>query len=298
MRKIIKPIVFQPQINWILSRFLKPFSKVLPSKVKIPVHGFHQIKVNKNTRFSMEAHYTSHLSRLLFWDGIRGFEYGSVRVFTELIKSSNVFLDIGANVGYYSLLASKINKDISVYAFEPFPDSVKAMQRNVTKNGAGNISIISLALSDEEGDTEFFYKIHPGFPGQELQLSGDNSLVNFKMDDRKTIKVKQTTLDRYLSENIIRHVDLMKIDTETTEHRVLRGAEHTVKKFRPIILCEVIKNFNEKLIEQFFGDMDYRFYKIEPNQLMECTSICDLQEEKNDFFFVPPEKHTRVQAFL
>ncbi len=298
MRNLIRNFIFQSQINYVSSRFLKPFSILIPSKLKVPIHGFFKVRIDRNTFFYLEGFYTSALSRMVFWGGIKGFEYGSVRVFMEMIRNASIFLDIGANIGYYSILAAKCNPHIKILAFEPFPDAITAFERNINKNQIQDIDIVGYALSNKEGKTDFYYRVDNNFKQQKLELAGDNSLVNFKNDEREKITVESITLDKYLSKHPVETVDIIKIDTETTEYLILQGAIDTIKKFRPVIFCEVLKGFHESEIESYFNELDYLFYLVEPNSLKPCTSISQIDEEKNDFIFVPKEKSDLIKAFL
>lgn len=298
MYLLLKRFLLYSPVNRILTRTLRPASPLLPDKLKIPAQGFFRLKISRRNTFLIEAHYTSLVSRLLFWDGITGFEYGSVRVMMELLKKSRGFVDIGANIGYYSLLACRLNPEIRVLAFEPFPDSADAMMRNINRNGFDRITLVREALSDRSGSTDFFYKVHPDFPKETFQLAGDNSLINFKQDERKTIPVKISTLDDYLQRHPGQQVDLMKIDTETTEHLILKGAKETIRRHRPIILCEVLRNFHEETLEQIFSKLRYRYFKVQPGGLAVADNIRSMSEAKSDFFFAPEEKAGHLMEFV
>src|SRR5690606_323848 len=126
--------------------------------------------------FKMTTNPTNAVTKFLFWGNVEGFEYHATKVFIELVKNSSVFLDIGANIGYYSLLASAVtDKKIKVFAFEPMPAIYDYLLKNIKCNGFSNISPYALALSDAKGEAEFYSvtnKKFISFP----QLTGDGSL--------------------------------------------------------------------------------------------------------------------------
>ncbi len=76
------------------------------------------------------ANPTSYGSKQLFWHGHQGFEASLFPLFVDLIRDASVFFDVGANIGYYSLLASVYNPSIEVHAFEPLPAPFKYVGLN------------------------------------------------------------------------------------------------------------------------------------------------------------------------
>jgi precorrin-6B methylase 2 len=76
-------------------------------------------------------------------------------VFAEHVRHGGVVWDIGANIGFYSLIASRlVGEDGKVFAFEPLPANLDAIARNIALNGVENIEVVGLALSDRVGTAE------------------------------------------------------------------------------------------------------------------------------------------------
>ena len=289
--------VFNPFVNRLLSRMLKPFRRFLPERFLFPVCGFFKLNIAPSTFINIEGHYTSFITRKLFWNGITGFEYDSVVIFKELIKKANVFYDIGANLGYYSLMAEKINPDIKVFAFEPFPDAIKAFKRNISKNNFQHIHIVPVGLADKFGEDTLFYRINVDFPDG-LQLAGNNSMVNFKDNRNKQIQIKTQTLDSFADSQNHASLDFIKIDTETTEFIILSNGMKTIQTFRPVILCEVLPGNNEYKLEAFFTSLNYLFFRVEKGGVILLPKLEVVGDDENDFFFVPKEKIEIMDHFI
>jgi len=295
--KIFK-FIFIPIINFPLSRILRPFSSWIPVKYHFPVIGKYHLQIDTNHSIYLEGHYTSHLSKLIFWQGVRGWEYDNIRLFIELIQKSDTFLDIGANIGYYSLLASGLQPHIRTIAFEPFPDAYAALNDNIQINGFKNIQAESIALSDQKGTFDFFYKVNPTFKDYKYQLAGDNGLVDYDEDVRQQSTVNTITLDEYMESQNLDQIDLMKMDTETTEYFILKGGQKTLSKFQPIIMCEVLKGFHEKELEELLRSLNYTFFKVTPMGLKASDTIIQNKTHQNQYFFVPTQKHDLIQDLI
>lgn len=282
--------LFFPPVNWVISRALRPFGRLLPEKLRFPVVGFFRVRIDRTTSIRVEGHYTSLVTRLLFWKGVSGFEYDNVRTLIPLLKDARVFIDIGANIGYYSLVAAAINPGLKIIAFEPFPDAFEVMNRNIRANGFSNIHTERLALSNVTGQANFFYKVNKDFPHDKYQLAGDIGLVDYYHGDMRTTQVMTTTLDDYVTQNNLGAVDIMKVDTETTEHLVLKGGLDTLRRFSPIIQSEVLTGYNETQLEEVLRDLGYSFYKVKGAKLVQRSTLQEGSEQKTDYFFVPHGK--------
>lgn len=295
--KVLK-FIFIPGINRILSRLLRPFAKLIPVRYHFPVMGFFKVNVSRVVSFYIEGHLTSYITTVCFWEGIKGFEYNSIRIFTDLVKEANLFIDIGANIGYYSLLAASINNRLNVIAFEPFHDACEALKLNITYNRFSNIRVEKTALSDKPGNATFYYTIHKDFPDYKYQLGGKNSLVELRDSLYGKTEVSTMTLDDYAMQNTIDVADLIKMDTEATEYFILKGSETLIKRCKPIILCEVLTGTNEEEMEELMLRLGYGFYKVEDKGLRPESSLKNLPDHKNDYFFVPGEKEYLIQKYL
>jgi len=147
-----------------------------------------------------------------------------------------IFLDVGANVGKYSvIIGNQLGKNGKVFAFEPEPSNLKAFKKNLKLNKLINVSIIPLACSDKKGRLKLYLNENN---------SGGHSLI-----EKQThfIGVEVDTLDNLIEKYKIKKVDLIKIDVEGGEVGVLTGAKKILRKDHPKIIFEA---WNEKCLNR------------------------------------------------
>ena len=198
------------------------------------------------------------VSNQVFWRGWQGYEPETVPLFYRLACDSAVILDIGAYVGFFSLLAGHANPRSRVFAFEPLPLAYERLLQNVARNALSNVTSVATAIGREEGEVEFFHQSPAAAAvtasDGEAAIPCSSSLSEaFFMPGAQGLvstKVRVTTMDGFLGGQNIETVDLVKIDTETTEPDVLEGMTATLRRSRPAIFCEVLGN---ALIERLEG---------------------------------------------
>lgn len=161
----------------------------------------------------------------LFWLGSK--DYWDTYHLRRLLQRGSVLFDVGANFGYYAItLAATLRSECRVYAFEPFPSSYERLLTNISLNGlTETISAHRLALSDQEGAASMSIRIGGNSGSARLDSSGQSII--------------RTTLDVFCITHRIDQLDLLKIDVEGHEERVLRGAAQTIRKHRPLIFIEL-----------------------------------------------------------
>jgi FkbM family methyltransferase len=184
----------------------------------------------------------------------------------DYLKSQNleefICLDVGANIGYWSKFLVYIGKVASLHSFEPDPVTCKILQKNLL--GSGSV-VNQAAISDFDGVLDLF--INPTH-------SGDNRPVYTK--DRLVIKVPCYTLDAYVERAKLSRLDFVKIDIQGGEIPALDGAIEIIKKFKPLLLVEIMPELNtegrnvNEYIFQFCEQYHYGVYKIEKNL---CVSL-------------------------
>jgi FkbM family methyltransferase len=189
-------------------------------------------------------------------------EKGTVNFLKSFIKNGDMVFDVGANIGFYSLLFSTSGPDTKVYSFEPMPVTFERLKQNVLLNSKeNNININNIALSDKDEDLKIylFKELHHGYSS--ISTQGRSDAVGFD--------VHGTTLDKFISENKINSADIIKIDVEGAEKRVLEGAKDSIMKFNPSILIEM--NFEtceasgykcSELMDMLSSLNDYILYKF------------------------------------
>jgi len=158
-------------------------------------------------------------------------DYDEQQWFADHVASGSTFYDIGANVGFFTLVAAKIvGADGFVVAFEPLPANVRQLEKNVTLNALTNVTVIPKAVGSIEGLAGF--------------AVGDDGRDNSRLSEGPAegageIEVPVTTVDAAVREHDLRMPDVLKIDVEGSEIEVLRGALQTIRRSRPLIVAEV-----------------------------------------------------------
>ena len=167
-----------------------------------------------------------------------------------------IFVDIGANLGKYSVIVSKrMNKKGKVIAIEPHPYNFKMLEKNIKLNKLNNVILKELACSNSK-DISDFYLDEVGLKG-----GGGHSLV--KIIGKNKISVKTDTLDNILRELKIKKIDLVKIDVEGGEINVLKGAVKILKNSHPKIIFEVWdKSYLEK-VKEVLKPFKYKIKQID-----------------------------------
>lgn len=164
------------------------------------------------------------------------FEPDTVEVINRLCKPGMTVVDIGANIGCHTLRFAKITgPQGKVYAFEPMTWAFEKLKKNISLNDFGNVVLENKALSDKAaaGQTVSFASSWP------LSMKGKPHTV-------ESNTVDLATLDGYFAEKRITKLDLIKLDVDGYEPKVLRGAEKTLRTFKPVIIMEVAPHLLEK----------------------------------------------------
>lgn len=191
--------------------------------------------------------------RKLAQAGVSRYEPDALACFLAAIEMAGpgAVLDIGANVGIYAALASALSAR-DVVAFEPTPELAGLAQRLADDNGLG-YAVETLALGAENGTATFY-----------LSDSSDtsNSLATGFRESSSQIDVTVETLDSYVDRTGALPA-IMKVDTETTEPDVLRGAARTITERRPWILCEVLAGRVEDRLTEVLKPFGYTWYHID-----------------------------------
>lgn len=228
----------------------------------------------------------------LFWGGWTGYEPETTILFYQLAQSANVVLDIGAHVGYYALLAHHANPRSDVYAFEPLPSVFERLQGNVARNATSRVRCVQSAVG-ERAETASFYYV-PGRLPTSSSLSYDFNARNWELE---SIQVPVVRIDDFARENRLGRIDLVKIDTETTEPSVLRGMTETIRRDRPTIICEVLPlEDSHQALEEILRPLGYTYYHLTPAGPVRRAGIQPHHEWYN-YLFVPVESDRTEEAW-
>ncbi len=298
MKQLIYRVIYNSNINLILRYFNKLLYPILPNKIKLPPSGIMKIQNSNGQKLKIFTNQTNYLTQLIFWNGYESFEYTDI--FISLIKKVSTFYDIGANIGYYSLLAEMENSNIKVVGFEPATGPLFYFRENVRLNQFKNIKIESIALSHKEGEIIFHEIKNKKYSYLEHNLAGESN-AGSNTEGRNFVqnKVTTTTLDSYVKNHHNQPIDLIKMDTEGTEHYILENADFVLKQMKPIIICETLFNTIEKELESIMLKYGYEFYNHTDEGLIQTKSIIRTYDNGvRNCFFVHPDKKNLIANYI
>ena len=201
------------------------------------------------------------VSNQVYWRGWQGYEPETTPLFYRLASRARVTLDVGAHVGFFTLLAAHGNPAGRVFAFEPLPRAYRRLQANVDRNALTNVECVAGAVGAVSGQARFFFAQMDGIPCS----SSLSSEFMKEFGDVAEVDVPVLTLDDFLHERGVSGVDLVKIDTESTEPDVLQGMSRTLANDRPAIVCEVLAGRDTgPVLESLLRPLGYTFFLLTP----------------------------------
>ncbi|SOD02591.1 methyltransferase, FkbM family [bacterium JGI 053] len=170
-----------------------------------------------------------------------GYELESVALFETVLRPGCTVVDIGANHGYFTVLAAAlVGAGGRVEAFEPNPAVADALAEVLARNDvAARVPVHRVALADREGHAEFFVSVSPVNDGLSSLLASADALEHGVIRADHSIRVPTQTYDAFAEGAGLERVDLVKIDVEGAEAMVLRGMARTLAERPPLrIVCE------------------------------------------------------------
>ncbi|MBN1388614.1 MAG: FkbM family methyltransferase [Bacteroidales bacterium] len=297
MRQLFYSLVYNRHLNYMIRNILKPLKRLLPASIQIPPSGMIRLRAGKKS-IKIATNQTNYVTHLVFWKGFKQFEYTDI--FCDLVKKIRCFYDIGANIGYYSLLAAAINPGIKVISFEAAEGPLYYLRKNIEINKLNNIYPEPLAISDSDGEVEFIQHISSKYRHLDYNLGGEGH-VGKENASHDTIrkKVRSITLDKYVRTSGEKNIDLIKIDTEGTEDLILKYSECVIKEWKPIIICETLFNRIEPGIEEIASSYDYLFFNHYHDGLRNVDTIKRTYDDGvRNCFLVHPSKVDLITDYL
>jgi FkbM family methyltransferase len=187
-------------------------------------------------------------------------------IMRTVLAADAVAIDVGANVGWHTLLMARlVGARGRVLAFEPNPSVRDQLLRNVQLNRLGQVEIMSCALAETPGVLNFFAPV----AGDPASASGH--IVSPENLPSGSIRVEASTLDLVAAEKQLGRIDFVKIDAEGYEWPVLQGAQETIARFRPFIIFEFDRAYAVRGGEssahfgEFFRKHGYRLFSVGRN---------------------------------
>ena len=185
------------------------------------------------------------------------YEIEDVRAFRWLIKPGAIVFDVGANIGQYALLASKlVGRSGQVFAFEPSPDVLPKLKRHLLMNYADNVELTARAVAGKNGTASFY-------PSDLESNQGVGSLLpaeayRSELRSKHAVEVEVITLDSFCEQLGIESIDLLKIDVEGLDLEVLKGAERILARSPNVVVMSEVEPLN--LVQQGLSYDDFIDY--------------------------------------
>ena len=173
----------------------------------------------------------------------------------KILRRGDVLIDVGANSGVYTLKGARIvGSDGAVLSLEPNPDLLTVLKRNIGRNRLKNVRIRGLAAAEECREFPFF----------EIDNKPNSFSLISRDDGAASFSVLAVDLDSLVGWEGIHRVDVIKIDAEGAEDRVLAGASTIIRAHQPVIIAEVIRSGLSALPD------GYRAFQLSgsPNQVL------------------------------
>lgn len=215
----------------------------------------------------------------------------SAMIFT-LVRDGDLVLDIGGNIGYYSIALAKM-KHCTIHAFEPVASTYKQFIANAYYNGVQDrVRINNFGLFDKSGELTFYvYK---------QDFGNASAAIMHEEKENEKIICKVERLDWYVKEQGLTRIDFIKLDVEGAEIFALRGGLESIEKFKPILFVEMLRKWAAKygyhpneiiaMLEQIGYGCYYTCEQDSTLRLMGLETMTDHTQETN-FFFLHKEKH-------
>lgn len=199
-----------------------------------------------------------------------------IKVLKTLLKEGDNIMDIGANIGYISLVAAQLIKGNGhVFSFEPSPEMYDKLKTNILENHTSNITAFPFAISNHIGDAQFF-----------INNTGNSGMSSFRQDNSVSpIKVNAITIDSILQK--LPKIRLLKIDIEGAEFKAISGMKSFIQRDRPTIIIEFTDQFLQQMdssssdLFQLLENHGYHLWRINEKLIplnsapeYQCNVIC------------------------
>lgn len=261
--------------------FLKKKFYGIHKRIISPLNLFKGVekRINFKKDIILELHIDDWIQENLFFLG--SYEETELCFIEKSLNKGDVFLDIGANIGLFTLVASKlVGEKGKVIAFEPFTKNFQSLSKNVSLNRSENIQLENNAVSETNKEIEVFYND---------QLSNLGMVSSYMIGNNQSEKINAVSVDTYLKNNPVKTISFIKIDVEGGEYPVLLGMKETLSKYNPRLLVEINEEilahtpYRESDIIDYLTNLGYNKYYLDGNGNLITTSS---GIESNNYVFI------------
>ncbi|MDF1519078.1 MAG: FkbM family methyltransferase [Brevefilum sp.] len=188
-----------------------------------------------------------------YWLG--SYEMNKRLAFENTVKPGSVVYDIGANVGYFTLLAAVLVEEKGkVFSFEPLPRNINFLRQHISLNKLTNIRVIEAAVSDHMGQALF-------------DLGASTAMGH--LSETGGLHVQMVSLDQMIENGDLDTPGVLKIDVEGAEHDVLCGAENLIESARPILFLDTHQREAHQKTLEFLQSHNYQVDILDGKSIQE-----------------------------
>jgi FkbM family methyltransferase len=224
----------------------------------------------------LELNLSDEASRSWYYWGYRHYEEGTERLWWHLLKHAGTVFDVGANIGRYTFLAAmRLRERGTIHSFEPNREAFRGLSGNLRRNEMTNALANEIALCDRDGKATFY------LPKNREWCVG--SLIEGFACQTEPITVDVMRLDTYCAKFGIKKIDLIKMDVEGAELKVLKGMGSLLLNWKPDIICEVLEGYDAPLSE-FFEATPYRKFLIADDGSLRETNTLKAHTNLRDYY--------------
>ncbi len=206
------------------------------------------------------------ITRTLFWLGQNGYEGNEAKWWEYFCSRSEKILEIGANIGFYTILGARAALNSSYISVEPHPTSVEILRKNLSLNKLTNVEVINFAVvGNKLSDTAKL-----SIPIDDFDVAPTGAYLKNEAEGFKRLSLKRIEVKLIEASKIIKDVDLIKLDVEGNEWNILSKLSEFVETNKPTIFIEILTETPKlrRLLFDWHKKIGYKIYIPNRNDLL------------------------------
>ena len=228
------------------------------------------------------------------------YEKNEMSYIGEYLKKSDCLnvLDIGGNVGSFSLDLSAVEDSLKFHIFEPIPNTYNKLLANIKLNEKeeSKFNTYNIGLSDKDGSFDFYLPATDEAASMQpiedsFYRKGSNEMGEYTGKDKmEKVVCLVDTVDNIVASKGIDNIGFIKIDVEGNEKFVLLGAKETLSKYKPLVYCELLRKHSARFgyhpneVIDYMAGFGYKCYVMKDKELVQIDRITEETVETNFFF--------------
>jgi FkbM family methyltransferase len=223
------------------------------------------------------------------------YEKDDSQMIFKIVRPDSHIIDIGANIGWYTIHTAAMLKSGNIHCFEPIPETHKKLVNNIKLNNLTNIVVNNIALSEKKQTLTFYFDPYQSGSSSSKDITESPTV--------ERIQLESMTFDEYVEKNKLAKIDFVKCDVEGAELFVFQGAMNTLKKYTPVVFTELLRKWAAKFgyhpndIMDLFHSIGYGAYYTREGYLHPIDKI-DENTVNTNFFFLHKQNHKNIIADL